>query len=115
MAGPKFKDGDGALLFSLSMIILIFMCILPVSLAIVWFLCFLSYAGITSWPDGMSAAKFLSITAMALSGISASLGVGGATGILEVDKKVQVLIWTSFLGGVMLAVLQWMKALPQAQ
>jgi len=108
---PK-KDLAAAGSFLLS--IFVFLCLLPMAIGIVWFTCFLSFAGITTWPTGMSAGRFLTITGVSLAMICGILGIGGATSMVELDRKVQLAIWSGFLASVLLTVGQWLGAAPGA-
>ena len=83
--------------------------ILMFILSLSWIICFLSFSGLTNWPTGMDAQRFLKVTALTLSGVCAVLGVGGATGILSIENRVQLMIWTGLFSGVFVAILAWFK------
>jgi len=112
-AGPSIKEMQDSLAasmrFTFAAFAFVFLFILLI--AVVWLVCFLAFAGVTSWPHDMNSKRFLFISGIALAMTCATLGIASATELVSMDRKIQLIVWSGFLGGVGMAVVRWLNAI----
>lgn len=98
----EFRNFQIVLTIAYSILILI-----PLVIAVAWLLCFLSWAGITSWPKKMDTHHFLRVTGISITVSCTLIAFGGISELFPIDETTVNLLWGAVVSGIVLAVHKW--------